>query len=162
MSSSKEPSFTVVDKRGQNHSPDVLIETPKPQESEEVSKGKRTWKSQGFLIVMAQGPQGVIISGRAVGLRGDGQLCVADYMFAPVWPEHLEWVKEARRRLNTFLGCDCKSNFLCHVHQITIPNWQKEDVERVSRSTQKNLPEAIEVLMKAEQARQNTKIVVPR
>ena len=151
----------VIDRRGQNHGT-VEIETPKPQESEEVQKGKRTWKSQGFLIVMAQGPQGDVISGRVVGLRGDGQLCVADYMFAPVVPEHEDWKKEARRRLNTFLGCDCKTGYQCHTHQIAIQNWNREDVDRVAKSTQKNLPEAIEVLMKAEQERQKTGIVVPR
>ena len=151
----------VIDRRGQNHGT-VEIETPKPQESEEVQKGKRTWKSQGFLIVMAQGPQGYVISGRVVGLRGDGQLCVADYMFAPVVPEHEDWKKEARRRLNTFLGCDCKTGYQCHTHQIAIQNWNREDVDRVAKSTQKNLPEAIEVLMKAEQERQKTGIVVPR
>jgi len=156
-----KPEIIVIDRRGQNHGT-VEIETPKPQESEEVQKGKRTWKSQGFLIVMAQGPQGIVISGRVVGLRGDGQLCVADYMFAPVVPEHEDWKKEARRRLNTFLGCDCKTGYQCHTHKIAIQNWNREDVDRVAKSTQKNLPEAIEVLMRAEQARQKTGIVVPR
>ena len=157
-----KPEITVIDRRGAAHVHSEP-ETPKPEpEKEEVRVGKRTWKSQGFMIVMAQGPQGVIISGRVVGLRGDGQLCVADYMFSPIVPEHEDWKKEARRRLNTFLGCDCKTGHQCHTHQIAIPNWTREDVERVKKSTQKNLPEAIEVMMKAEQARQKTQLVVPR
>lgn len=161
MSNSK-PEIVVIDRRGQNHGT-VEIQTPKPPESEEVIKGKRTWKSEGFLIVMKQDQRGsVLISGRAVGLRGDGQLCIADYMFSPIWPEHEDWVKKARRRLNTFLGCDCKSNHPCNTHSVAMQSWTQEDLDRVGRANTQNMPEAVEVMMRAEQTRQKTGIVVPR
>lgn len=159
--SSSEPKFTVVDKRGQNQGT-VLIEAPKPPESEEVKKGKRTWKSQGFMHVLSATPIGTVPAGRIAGLRGDGPLFVADFLFAPVTTEHEDWRKEARRRLNTFLGCECKTGHRCNVHQVACENWIKEDIDRIMKSTQKDLPEAIEVLMKAEQARQKTSLVVPR
>ena len=161
MSNCKEPAFTVVDKRGQNHAPTLIIETPPPETAEE-QKSKRIWKSQGLMIVPMQGPYGLLIAGRAVGTRQDGVTLHADYIFPPVWSEHEDWVKKARRRLNTFLGCDCKTGHPCHVHQIAGENWMKEDIARLQQIQSQPLPECIESMMKAAQLQAKQSLVLPR
>jgi len=158
-----KPEIIVIDRRGQNHGT-VEIEAPKPQESEEVQKGKRTWEDVKFVIAITQGPDGSIaaVIGRAMGLRGDGNVFIADWWFGPEYPRSFDWTKVAQQRLNTFLGCDCKTGYQCHTHQIAIQNWQKDDSLRIENIRSRPMSKVIEIWMRAEQARQKTGIVVPR
>ena len=161
MSSSEEHhGFKVIDRRGEARvetMPEPVV--PKAPIEAEV-KSKRIWKNVGYMICPAQGPQGLLILGKACGLRQDGLSCFADYLFLPIEPEHFEWKKEARRRLNSFLGCDCTNSLQCHVHQIAINNWKKEDFERLEAFSKKPMPEAVEEFIKT--ATKQPNIVVPR
>lgn len=158
-----EPAFTVVDKRGQCH-----IETEKPlivepEKPKTPTGSKRIWKSVGFIICIVPHPQmGPLIVGRGVGLREDGVCCIADYLFPPVWPEDTDWTKEVRKRLNTWLGCDCATGLPCEMHRREPAKWQQADFERLEKLKQRPLPEALEIMMRAEQARKSSAIVVPR
>jgi hypothetical protein len=157
-----ELPFTIVDKRGQAHieqEKPVIVEAEPPKTP---SGSKRIWKSTGFMVAMAKSPNGILIVGRAVGLRQDGVCALADYAFPPIWPEKLDWVKHATQRLNTFLGCDCTPQIMCEMHRKEVPKWGQEDMTRLEHVARVPLPEAIEVVMKAEQERQKTRIVVPR
>jgi len=159
MSSSEEHGFKVIDRRGEAH---IHVE-PEPiavPVTEEVSKGRRTWKNIGYMVCPANTPNGLMILGKACGLRGDGLSCAADYLLMPTEPEHFEWKKEARRRLNTFLGCECTNSIPCHVHRIAIENWKKEDFERLQAFAKKPMPEAVEAFIKT--ATKQPSILVPR
>lgn len=158
----KEPAFTVIDKRGQAHIEDEKPVIVTPEAPKTPAGSKRIWKSQGFMISLVQSPKGILVVGRAVGLRQDGLCAIADYAFTPIWKEGLDWVKHARQRLNTFLGCDCEPHVMCEIHRREVPKWGQEDIERLEHVARVPLPEAIEVMMKAEQARKDSGIVVPR
>jgi len=148
------------DRRGSNKEVPALTLVPAPEANPEPAADKSSWKNVGYMICPAQGPQGLLILGKACGLRQDGLSCFADYLFLPIEPEHFEWKKEARRRLNSFLGCDCTNSLQCHVHQIAINNWKKEDFERLEAFSKKPMPEAVEEFIKT--ATKQPNIVVPR
>jgi hypothetical protein len=163
MKSPSDPGFTVIDRRGQER---VETEAPiivEPEKPKTPVGSKRIWKSTAFLVVLNQAPgEGFVISGRAVGLREDGVLALADYAFAPIWKEGSDWTKEAQRRLNTWLGCDCKPMVMCETHKAIIPNWIREDNDRLSNVGRQPVPECVEVMAKAEHARKNAGIIIPR
>jgi hypothetical protein len=149
---SKEPAFIVVDKRGKNA--DVVVVPVVPVESEtepDMSKGK--WDDVRYIIALAQTPGGMIINGRAVGLRMDGLTVIADYILPPLWPKDLDWPKQARKRLDTFLECECSVKGACAVHKMYVQKWMEADTQRLNLQASQPLPKALEVLMKAEQAR---------
>lgn len=160
MKSNSEPSFTVVDKRGQAH-----IETGKPKtiEAPATLGDKSTWKNVAYLVALIPGGQGnLIVAGRAVGLRSDGKPFVADYILPPVWPKDLNWTEQAKKRLDTFLGCDCNEHGPCAVHKVYLLQWVNADTQRLQLMASQPVPEAVEVLMRAEQSRAQSRIVVPR
>lgn len=162
-----EPGFTVIDRRGEariEEEPPKIIE---PESPKAPTGSKRVWTSQALIITLAPaGPQGFFVIGRAVGERQDGLLAVADYLLsapgAPLWDEKKDWVKEARRRLNTFLGCECTMTLQCNLHREVIRNWVAEDSARVNKIGAQAVPHCIELLAKVEQARRNPAIVIPR
>ena len=98
-------------------------------------------------------------------------LFVADYGMPPVWEVSEDLNKKALERLETFLTCACDREGRCKFHGEKCPgpgvngDWLQSDIERLARVQGSPLPEAIEVLMKAEAARQKElearRIVVP-
>lgn len=162
-----EGKIRVVDRRKEKAEAEaatiLTIEEAVPQEEQPSTYGKK-WKSIGLMIVFIQGQGNAPIpAGRAIGMRDDGKgPFIADLIFPPIWPEKLDWVKEVRKRLDTFLGCECKEHNPCAVHKIIMPQWTREDTKRISEISSQPIPECIEILMKADQARQNSKIIVPR
>jgi hypothetical protein len=162
LSNVKEPVFTVVDKRHQ-YAEESQQDTPKVQEAPanpaitEFTR-KRRWKSVGYMIAMGRGPSGeTLILGRAVGLRMDGDKpFVADYILPPLYPRGLDWTAEVTKRLDTFLGCECKEHHACDMHKNLIPGWMTGDMKRIGESMTVAVPEAIEVLMRLEQIKSKT------
>lgn len=126
------------------------------------------WKSVGFLTVMFPGNPLPAVAGRAIGLRSDELIFIADWMFPPVWPEDLSWQAETRKRLNTFRGCSCSREGKCGFHLEALPGqfgpgkWAQEDERRLKKVHATPLPECVEVAMKAEMARAQAKVVVPK
>lgn len=159
--------FEVIDRRGGNKqeaeaSPEII-----PAAATESTGDKSTWKNipknPAYMVVLAGSPSGQpIVSGRAVGLRADEKFFIADWIFPPIYPEHFDWTIEARKRLDTFLGCDCTSQAPCGVHKIYLQQWMQADQQRLALIGTTPVPEAVEVMAKAEQARRASKIAVPR
>ena len=114
------------------------------------------------MIVLVPSNAGPIVTGRAVGLRSDGLCFLADYFLSPIYPEHFDWTEEARKRLDTFLGCDCMRGGACSVHKLYVPQWIKADTQRLELIGSQQVPEAIEVMVKAERSRAASNILVPR
>jgi hypothetical protein len=79
-----------------------------------------------------------------------------------MWPEGLQWEPKARERLDTFLDCECKEHGPCATHRMYIPQWQQADIQRLNLMASEPLPEVLEIVMRAEQARASQKIVAPR
>lgn len=122
---------------------------------------KSSWKNIGYLVVLAQNSNGPVMMGRAVGLRSDGRPFVGDYTLAPIWKEDFMWQPHAKKRLDTFLNCACIEHSPCSTHKLYFENWQRADLERINAIVSEPLPEAIEILMRAEMARQQSRIVAP-
>ena len=128
---------------------------------------KQEWKSVGYVAVFLPVGQAQMLMVRAAGIRTDELMFVADYAIPPVWVEGEDFTAEARNRLETFKACSCDRRGKCKFHGEKLPGpdgpgeWLKADMERLARIQGSQLPEAVEVLMKAEAARQQSKIIVP-
>lgn len=155
-------NFEFHDRRGSNK-PEVLTIVEEP-ESVITAEGKGEWRDIAYLIVPTQAQGGLLIMGRGVGVRKDGEgPFVVDYPFAPIWPKELNWVEEVNKRLDTFLNCNCKHGGLqCAVHKMYLPQWIRADTQRLNLAGNAPLSEALELLVKAERAAAENKIVVPR
>lgn len=151
-------SFVINDRRGQPKPPreDVKLVELVSEEGD-----KTTWKNVGYLVVLSQNANGPVMIGRAVGLRSDEMFFVGDYTLPPIWKEDFMWQPQAKKRLDTFLGCACTRSGPCAVHKLQLGQWKENDVERFNSIVSAPLPEAIEVLMRAEMARQQSSVVVP-
>jgi hypothetical protein len=128
----------------------------------------QTFKSIGYtLVYLNLGNGQPMLAGRAVGLRTDEKMFTADWMLPPVWEEDTSWQVEAKKRLLTFKACSCDQRGRCAFHgevcggQLGPGKWIEEDMQRLRKVSTTPLCEALEVLMKAEAARQNAKIVTP-
>ena len=125
------------------------------------------FKSIGYTLVYIQANPQPLLSGRAVGLRTDDKVFTADWMLPPVWEEGTSWQAEAKKRLMTFKSCSCDRGGVCAFHTEVCPGrmspgkWMEEDMRRLKKVSETPLCEALEILMKAEMARQNTRIVAP-
>lgn len=154
--------FVINDRRGQAKPPREDIKMPELVAEE---GDKSSWKNVGYMVVLGPGPQGPqgppIMLGRAIGLRSDEMLFVADYILPPVWKEDFVWQPAARKRLDTFLGCACIRSGSCSTHGLYLRQWKEADVERFNSFISAPLPEAIEIMFKAEMARQQSSIVIP-
>jgi hypothetical protein len=152
--------FEYVDRRKEKkESPTpVAVEVPEPK----PTANKSSWKNVGYMIVLIGSQNGPLVSGRAVGLRSDEKFFIADWFLPPIYPEHLDWTVEARKRLETFLGCDCTNIAPCAVHKLYFPQWIKADTQRLELIGNSPVPEAVEVMIKAERSRAASKIAVPR
>jgi hypothetical protein len=128
---------------------------------------KQEWKSVGYVAVFLPMGKAQVLMVRAAGIRTDELMFIADYAIPPVWVEGEDFTAEAQKRLNTFKACSCDRRGKCKFHGEKLPGpdgpgeWLKADMERLARIQGSQLPEAVEVLMKAEAARQQNKIIVP-
>ena len=126
------------------------------------------WKSVGYLTAMIQVGQAQILMMRAVGLRQDELLFTADYAIPGMLTDEKEnFAAESKWRLDTFNGCACDRGGRCKFHGEVLPGpggmgrWLDEDIKRLQKGQREPMPEAVEILMKAEAARANQRIVVP-
>jgi hypothetical protein len=151
-------NFEFIDRRkDKKESPaPVVVASPEP------TGDRSTWKNIGYMIVLIGSPNGPLVSGRAVGLRSDDKFFIADWFLPPIYPEHFDWTVESKKRLDTFLGCDCTNVAPCAVHKMYLPQWIKADTQRLELIGSSPVPEAVEVMIKAERARAASSVVVPR
>lgn len=163
MSNSK---IEVIDRRGSRKEEPaaamVVEASPEPRAAGDRSSWKNIPKNPGYMIALIPSNAGPIVVGRAVGLRSDEKCFIADFFLPQIYPEHFDWTAEARKRLDTFLGCECASGVQCAVHKIKQPEWIKNDTQRLELIGSSPVPEAIEVMVKAERARAASSILVPR
>ena len=160
--------YEFVDKRGLNkvEAPAVLAAVPEVPEKK-VRGEKLEWKSLGFTIVFLMVNNQQMLAGRAVGLRDDEKVFTADYALPPVCDEEFRWQGEARKRLETFLACSCDRGSRCKFHaekcggQNGPGEWLIEDVKRLEKVQSTPLPECLEILMKAEMARSQSRVETP-
>jgi hypothetical protein len=153
-------NFEIVDKRGGNKSVPEPVVLAAPELVPIADKSG--WKNVGYMIVLIPSNAGPIVAGRAVGLRTDEKCFVADYFLPPIFPEHFDWTAESRKRLDTFIGCDCAGRSPCSTHKILQPQWIRADTQRLELIGSSPVPEAIEIMVKADRARAASSIVVPR
>lgn len=134
------------------------------QKDEVKPEGTAGWKSVGYVVVLGNGGQGgMMVVGRAMGMRESGEAFSADWLFSPIWREGFDWTKYAKKRLDTLLACKCdNAGNVCDVHRRSIKQWMEQDIQRLNNIARDPVPEAVEVMMKAEHERQNSKIVRPR
>jgi hypothetical protein len=125
------------------------------------------WKSVGYVVAFLPLGQAQVLMVRAAGLRTDEQLFTADYAMPPVWEDGTDFTAAARKRLDTFKSCSCDKRGQCKFHAEVMPGavgpgrWLEEDMKRLQKVQGGQLPEAVEVLMKAEASRAQNRIVVP-
>lgn len=157
--SSKEPAFTVIDRRGQNRDEEPVVPAS-PEEG--VQPGK--WTEVCFHLEPAQVGNSIVLLGRATGLRGDGRVYVADYLVTPIiTDENIDWRKKAQERLDTFLACDCQfARGTCALHKLYLPQWQKADMQRMTLFGQRALPLPLERLQEAATRQAKTNLVIPQ
>lgn len=161
----KKRGFEVIDKRGQNN---PIQEKPKPVDQEVDTRPvkNRTWKSIGYWCVPTPMQDGtILLIGRAHGLADDGNIFQADYLVDQHWDSGRDWTIDAKRRLDTFLLCPCDMKTgPCQFHRrLTNGGWQKEDTSRIRENGDRPLPEVLEVLFRAERAKQQAqRIIAPR
>ena len=153
--------FIINDRRGKggDHKREELTVTEAPA----AMGDKGRWEDVQYVIALMPTNDGrTMVLGRAVGLRADGSPFVADW-FLPqtAWAEDLLWQKQARKRLDTYLGCDCGYTAPCAIHKIYFEQWIKADRDRLQMEQAKEPPPAIVALFKAEQAARQSKIIVP-
>lgn len=159
MKSSDEGlGFTIVDRRGQNRADDavdIISSSLQPDDPKETGN-RAIWKEVAYTIGIVQLAGGYGSIGRAVGLRGDGKVFLADYLLMPVVTrETVDWMSKSKERLDTFLGCSCKYGVeQCSMHKKLIAEWQRVDTSRYEVMAQKAMPLPLEVMHKAEQNRQ--------
>lgn len=165
MSNSK---FEVIDRRG-GRKPD-----PAPAEvieaAPESTGDKSGWEEVKYAIAwrpvpqQQPGPLSIILLGRALGLRSDGLPFIADYWFSADYEDNRDWEVQAKNRLDTFLNCDCNDYSPCVVHQMYFKQWVQVDSQRLELAGSKPVPKVLEILHKAEMARQERArtIAVPR
>lgn len=156
-------NFEFVDRRGQNKVEEVK---PEPVEEKPVSSDNRKgWKGEIEYVLQVIKMDGqILMAGMAAAIRSDGNPFTSNYLFEQRWSEGFRWEPKARKRLETFLGCQCDSHKPCVQHKMLIQKWLQEDRERLARAAVQPVPEVIELLSRAQQAREAARpnLVVPR
>lgn len=148
--------FTVIDKRGQNN-PIKEKEKTREQVEADLPVQNREWKSVGYRILLRADSEGnQMVVGLAAGIDQEKNVFTAEWIFGAAWEKGFDWTVDATRRLNTFLACPCSpKNGPCAWHRRMAPGgWYKEDMERLREEGSRPVPEAVEILFKAEHARQ--------
>lgn len=165
MSNSK---FEVIDRRGSKKPEPAAI--PVVEEKIQVTGDRSSWEEVKYAIAWRPVPQSqpgplqIIIMGRALGLRSDGLPFIADYWMTPDYDDSRDWEKQSKKRLDTFLNCECNDFHPCAVHQMYFPQWVERDSQRLNLAGTKPVPKVLEILHKAEMARMERakNIAVPR
>ena len=159
-------NFEIKDRRGSNKEEPLAVVAPVTEAVSETSVDRKSWKNiphnPAYMIVMIPSNAGPLVAGRAVGIRSDEKCFIADYFLPQIYPANFDWTAEARKRLDTFLGCECSSASPCAVHKMQQPQWIKNDTQRLELIGSSPVPEAIEIMVKAERARAASGILVPR
>jgi hypothetical protein len=166
-------TFEITDRRGSNK-PEEAKKAATPIEDLPVPDGgKGGWDHVAYRIVELQigppRPNGTVptcFAGRAAGLRTDGKPFLADYLFEPEWSEGFRWEPKAKKRLDTFLNCDCKNGNPCQMHKMVLPRWADEDLKRVTDASIKAVPVVFEVIDRKDRAlqkqREEARLLIPR
>lgn len=147
----------INDFRGKNKPP--REEQPKVIEIQPEGD-KSAWLDVGYYVIQAQTNVGMLMLGRATGKRSDCRPFAADYLLPPVWAEDFKWQPEAKKRLDTYLNCDCGAT-PCAIHRHYHEQWHKADQERLQAIITAPLPESVELVIKAETMAKQSQIVVP-
>ena len=159
-------SFEIKNRRGGNKeapAPAII-----PAVASEPTGDNLSWEDVKYAIAWRPipqrqpGPLQIILMGRAIGLRSDGLPFVADYWFEPEYDP--DWQVKVKKRLDTFLGCGCNDFSPCAVHKMYFGKWAEADTQRLTMAGERPVPTVLEILHKAEMARQQRaqSIVVPR
>lgn len=154
-------NIEVIDRRrNKDHHEAVKVEEP-------AKKGKAEWDDVGYVLaIMRVQDGGFLIVGRAAGVRKDGVgPFIADYIVPNVWISSIDWMREAKKRLDTFLECGCTTANKCGIHDIYLKDWVKADSQRLSLVNSMPMSKALEMAMRAEMAassKNNQNLVVPR
>ena len=149
-------NFEVKDRRGSNK--EEPAEEPVIAAVPEPAADKSSWKNVGYMICLIPSNAGPIVAVRAGGLRSDEKCFIGDYFLPQIYPEHFDWTIKARKRLDTYLGCDCGIGVQCAVHKVYLPQWIKADTQRLELIGSSPVPAAVEAMVKA----QRNSILVPR
>jgi hypothetical protein len=147
-------NIKFIDRRGDKEKAPALVAEVVP----EPAADRSSWKNVGYMICLIPSNAGPIVAGRAVGLRSDGKCFIGDYFLSQIYPEHFDWTVESRKRLDTYLGCDCAVGIQCAVHKTYVPQWIKADTQRLELIGSSPVPEAIEAMVKG----QRSSILKPR
>lgn len=157
-------NFEIVDRRGSNKVEEV--KTVVAEDKPELAQDRSGWKtgSLTYLLQITPIDGQPLIAGTAAAIRSDGNPFVANFLLEQLWSEGFRWESKAKKRLDTFLGCECANHSPCVRHRHLIQQWIQEDRERLAQASVKPVPEVVEVMIKAAQARQAAQpnIVVPR
>ena len=153
--------FEITDKRRQKAeaevSAPVAVIEPVP------STNKSSWEEVKYGVAFRPAQGGIIILGRAMGLRSDGLPFLADYWFTADWDDNRDWETHAKKRLDTFLNCGCNSHAPCAVHKMYFDQWLQQDTQRLTLAGNRPVPKVLEIMHKAELARRQNapNIAVP-
>ena len=112
---------------------------------------KHTWQDVAYLVAFMGLNGQNVVSGRSVGLRDDGVVCIADYIFSPIWAEGFDWTVVGRERLETYLVCECEEDKVCEYHVGKMQEWLEEGVQRLWSLGQNGVPMAMEALVRKQQ-----------
>lgn len=146
-------NFEVVSRRGE-----AKVEAPPKIQEVEVANAEGGWKDVRFVHVLAGVPNGqLLIIGRVVGIRNDDSFFIADYLLPSEVKKDFLWQAEAKKRLDTFEHCACKSGSTCATHNVYLAQWGQQDMERIALTESAPKPPAIERLERVEAARRAAK-----
>jgi hypothetical protein len=159
-------NFEVIDRRRSKPQDEEAIVPAEPVVSIDAPAATRQWKDVAYVLAFMPIQNGnMLIIGRAVGIRKDGLgPFLADFLLPNIWGPDFTWQKEAKKRLDTFLGCECSTQARCPIHTLKVDQWATEDRRRLETVASAPMPEAVELLVRAEMAAQAKKsnLVVPR
>jgi hypothetical protein len=153
--------FVINDRRGQRKDPREEVTAITLADNPEPEADKSSWKEVGYFAIPVQTRFGLLMMGKVAGIRSDGRAFCANYLIAPVWTDTFSWQPLARTRLDTYLGCGCSATAPCATHNLYLASWAKADDARAERAAMEPVPQAIEVILRAEMAEQQSRIVVP-
>lgn len=142
-----------VDRRKRNQIDKIeeVADLPKEAAPEVVlESGNDTWKEISYMTASLKQPSGMIQLGKAIGIRGDDRVFDVDYVFPPFWREDESWQKEARKRLDTFLGCSCSELGICNMHIMLQESWMKADSERLTVLQQRGMPNPLKAFLETQ------------
>lgn len=163
MKSTSDPGFTFVDKRGQNHAEEEAPAQPLENSATTINQ-KKIWKEVCYRFDIVRLKDGLGVVCVAVGERGDGKPFCASYLTHPLdINDGIDWKPLAKKRLDTFLGCDCSiSRGQCGLHRLNVAQWERVDEQRYMTISGRPIPRPLEILNMAVAAHQSANIVLAR